>query len=658
MEKTRKLWTKEFLSLFLSLLLLEIIFKLVYFGQIEFLSFIRIILFVLCLSFVLSFLLSYCKKERTAFIAGFLIVLVFATYGFVELEFKHFLHNFYSFSSVGDGALRIKQYVFYFLKDALPSYYLCFLSVPVYISVFLLSGCKTQNEGKGNHLPILLALVCYLGCFSLLSIKQANIDLLATYLQFSNPEILIDNTGILHYFFRDLSAIFIKADDSFEAAEEELIEEAKEETELTEEKPVRQFDDSEWIMAMEKEESSTIKNIDSYLLSRNIGDYNQRSGEFKDYNLIYFLVESFDYLAIDEELTPTLYRMYKEGYSFSDHYTPKYSCTTGESEFIALTSLVPYNDVCTPNGVLDKDFNEALPYLFKRAGYDTFSFHNWNDQFYNRSLLHQKMGFDAYYDIDDLDIKLVNGWQSDTRLVEEAFEYFKDSDRFFSFIITSVMHWPYDESSYYGDLHLKTINEVHPEYPSDIKRYLSKSMEFDHSLERLLELLEESGKSDNTIICLFSDHHPFKLSTDSIVRYSSNTIDRNEPLGTDKTPFIIYNPKLTPTSFAECNSTFDQVPTLANLFGLDYDPRLYVGSDIFDGNTVAIYPNGSWIVKEGYYSLGNNSFTPWNDEALSEEEIKTINAKVQNLINVSHSIMSTNYFAKRPFLANPNLQNK
>ena len=177
-------------------------------------------------------------------------------------------------------------------------------------------------------------------------------------------------------------------------------------------------------------------------------------------------------------------------------------------------------------------------------------------------------------------------------------------------------------------------------------------MEFDHSLERLLELLEESGKSDNTIICLFSDHHPFKLSTDSIVRYSSNTIDRNEPLGTDKTPFIIYNPKLTPTYFAECNSTFDQVPTLANLFGLDYDPRLYVGSDIFDGNTVAIYPNGSWIVEEGYYSLGNNSFTPWNDEALSEEEIKTINAKVQNLINVSHSIMSTNYFAKRPFLAN------
>ena len=58
------------------------------------------------------------------------------------------------------------------------------------------------------------------------------------------------------------------------------------------------------------------------------------TGIFKDKNLILIMVEAFDMIAINEKLTPTLYKLSTEGLNFDNYYTPKYSCTIGESEFI------------------------------------------------------------------------------------------------------------------------------------------------------------------------------------------------------------------------------------------------------------------------------------------------------------------------------------
>ena len=55
---------------------------------------------------------------------------------------------------------------------------------------------------------------------------------------------------------------------------------------------------------------------------------------FRDKNLIYIMVEAFDIISINEKLTPTLYKLYNEGLSFTNYYAPKYSCTTGESEYM------------------------------------------------------------------------------------------------------------------------------------------------------------------------------------------------------------------------------------------------------------------------------------------------------------------------------------
>ena len=72
---------------------------------------------------------------------------------------------------------------------------------------------------------------------------------------------------------------------------------------------------------------------------------NKYSGMFKDKNLIVITAEAFSPIAIDKELTPTLYKMYTEGFSFSNFYTPIFYVSTSDGEYVSLTSLLPKEGV-------------------------------------------------------------------------------------------------------------------------------------------------------------------------------------------------------------------------------------------------------------------------------------------------------------------------
>ncbi len=650
--KNLRLYLQHFAVLAVSLLTLELLFRLYAGFDFHYTTIIRVILFDIGIASIVALGLSFIDLKISKWLAV-AFVFIMAVYAFVELEFKNFLDNYYSFAAVSDGVGRISDYVLTFLADARWYYWTVFI-VPLVLGaatfIFRKQRGKECPSIKIFALSLIVTVISIVGSIYSLNYSNTAVDLLSTYKRFSNNDLLIDKLGIEHFLVRDVVGLFVEADTQIEL----VIEEVDEETEdITEDDSVKVVDDSQLEADYEAEEDETIKMIDEYILASDSTQVaTEHTGEFEGMNFIYILVESFDYIAIDPVLTPTLYKMMTEGYWFSEHYTPKYSCTTGESEFIANVSLVPYNDVCTPNVVGSNDYPEALASLFSNAGYDTYSFHNWIDQYYDRKTEHASFGFDAYYNFDDLPITEIQGWQSDLELVEVALPYFIDSEQFFAFFVSSSTHWPYDESSTLGDKYLSEINAVYPDYPIEVKRYLSKAMEFDKAMEYLLEQLEEYGKLENTVICLFSDHNPYKLSDSDIITYST-LVDRSDTYGISKTPFIIYNPSLTATEFTMVNSTFDQTPTLADMFGLDYDKRLYIGSNIFAESATVIFPNGDWITDEGIYIVATDTFMPFGDEVLSSDEIASINLYVSNSINLSYAIMDSNYFSKRSYLASP-----
>lgn len=637
----------RFLYLFIPLIYIDFIFHTIGFGIDDFFSYLRSFLFVLIFSILITSVTTRFKSNKVMFYVNLVIVIFFSCYGFAELEFKRFIDTYYSFNSVSEMGVRISQYVGYFISDALPSFYLCLLGIPLYL---LLSFKVTYPTGfiLSNGILGIISLIFLIIIFD---VGSTSLSIKDTYLSFNNSEYLINKIGLTHFFFRDITALKFRKEDTIEIiVEKPVVWEIKEETKEVKHKTI---DDTRWKQLIEEEQNSSYKNLDTYFISKNITDYNDKTGIFEDYNYINILVESFDYLAIDKDLTPTLYMMYKDGISFSNHYTPKYSCATGDSEFISLTSLVPLNYTCTSNEVANNDFPEALPNLFKNKGYTTYSFHNWTDQFYDRHALSKKLGIDLYKDYNDIDFNTVVGWQSDTEMVEKTYDEFSKDEKFFVHYVTSVMHWPYDSSSYFGDKDLWVIREYYPNLELDYCRYLSKSMEFDRSLAKLLELLKEDNLLDKTVITMYADHRPHKLSEDRIIELTKDLKDRTINVdGIDLTPYIIYNPNIESEINETVCSTFDQVPTIANLFNLNFDPRLYIGSDIYSNTSrFVFFPNGDFINEKGCYDLSSNYF---NGEGLSGDEIRDLETKVQNVYKISRLALETNYFGKRKILASPN----
>ncbi len=643
----------RFLYLFIPMLLLELIFHLVQFKSLEFFTVLRIFLFVSFLSFFISLITTRFSSRKVYFIVGLIVMIWFCAYSFVELIFKNFMGDFYSFGTVGDGALRIAQYAVIFLTAAKLPYYFCFLPLIVYI---LLHKYVHFNDKGPFQLPAIFCILSFLLLIPMMDLGSGVNSILKTYDTFSNKTVIIDKYGIEHFFFRDLSALAYKAPDTIEIIEEEPVEEQTPVNQSVK----REISDGEWKNIAKEEVNANMQTIDKYLMNRQITQTNEKTGIFEDYNFIYFMVEAMDYLAIDKDLTPTLYKMYSEGIHFSNHYTPLYSCATGESELVSYLSIFPYVNVCTPNYIAGISYYEALPYMFKNKGYSTFALHNWRDEFYERRSILPAIGFDNYYDIDDIwkdtSIPHTNGWQSDKMLIEQAIKHMDETNgKFFCDIITSVMHFPYDESSYWGDYYIDQINEVHPEWSIEFKRYMSKCMDFDAGLKVLLEYLESSGKADNTVICIYPDHRPYWMDYDQVME-ATRHIDplRFGENGIYRSPFIIYNRTIEPEINENYCSTLDHAPTIANLFNLNYDPRLFMGTDAFNGDNIIILANGNWICRDGYYDATTEKFIP-NDPsaAVSDAFVSRTNANVQNTIKISYLIMDEDYFSKRRSICSP-----
>ena len=574
---------------------------------------------------------------------------LFAAYGIAQLQFKNFMGNYISIKASFDGAGRITEFVGQFIMSIKLEYWTLLLA-PLLTEIYTWK----RKYKKNDDLMIVLGaivFVLYMHIMTIVSVTNNKQMDLYQYPQYI-PKAL-QEFGLSRFIYLDLKSINQKEELTIimpVASSTPTTTPANNEEELV---VHRKIDDMEWKEALNEEKIESIRTVDQYLMQRQISDFNDHTGMFEDMNVIYIMIEAFDYMALDEELTPTLVRMKNEGWDFSNHYTPKFSCATGESEFVSEMSLVPQSDVCTPNQYATNDWPSSIFQMFKNNGYDTYAFHNWKDEFYERRTIYAHSGCDVYLNYDDQNYHTLAGWQSDKEMMELTIPEYIDSDRFLTVYITSSTHFPYDSSSVLGDRYLEEINKVHPEYPMNVKRYISKAMELDKAMEYLMDELDKAGKLDNTLFVMFADHHPLHTPLETIESYTFE-LDRSVDMNEDRTPLIMYNTKMKPTKQTSVSSTYDILPTVLNLVGFAYEPRIYVGRDYFSNvEPLVIFANGDWVNNDGYYQINADQFTPFKDKELSDEKIKGLNTEVQNLFNISRMIYKENYFSKREFVTKP-----
>ena len=87
-------------------------------------------------------------------------------------------------------------------------------------------------------------------------------------------------------------------------------------------------------------------------------------------------------------------------------------------------------------------------------------------------------------------------------------------------------------------------------------------------------------------------------------------------------------------------------PTVANLFNLDYDPRLYMGEDVLsnDYESLVVYADGSWKNEYLYYNAKNGSVINYQENDYTTEKIIEMNKTISSKMMMSSSIIKNNYF--------------
>ena len=645
---------KNYLILTISLFGIEMIFKAVENTSVLDWSSLRIFIGISIISLFLSILLSFCKKW-IANILTFLIVIIATIYAIAQAGFENYLGVYISINTSSQlGA--VKEYVRDYIASFNGIFYI--IAIPLVLLIiykilekFILKDKKlniyTKKEDNIARIIALVFLVLFSGFYyASLSLRfmQNEIQLVKTKTLFknpSNPNIAVNQFGVEMFGILDIKTALFPVNET--SNEVKFVSKNNGNTEITD--YTRTVDDTAWQNLNNNEANIDYKTLNNYFMSRNITDKNEYTGMFEGKNLIVIMMESVNNILLDENIYPNFAKLYKNGWYWENAYSPRNSCSTGNNEMTGMVSLYSIYRTCTANVYMNNKYEESIFGLFNNKGYTTTSYHDYTEKYYYRSTIHKNMGSSKYYGVSDLGISYNNEykeWPSDVLLMDKSSEIFTQNSPFMAWITTVSPHQPYYSDSELSKIYYDSF--ANTGYPSNVKRYMSKLKVLDDSLGEILKILEEKGILDDTVIVLYADHYPYGLTNSDISKVLGDGINKYNEV--DRTPFVIYNSKMTPKTYSEYTSYVNVLPTVANLFNLDYDPRLYMGTDLLSSSyqNRVVFADGSWQTPVGFYYASTGRISYFNDDRYTNDEIVNINTDVDNMIKYSNLAIKTNYF--------------
>ena len=416
--------------------------------------------------------------------------------------------------------------------------------------------------------------------------------------------------------------------------------------------------------------SENIHNIDAYVKNQQPSNKNKYTGIFKNKNIILICAEAFSHNVIDKELTPTLYRMKYNGFNFTNYYQPSWGGSTSTGEFSYLLGLVPYDYTGSMNKTEENENNMTLPSILKNMGYRTFAFHNGSYTYYDRHKTHRNLGFEDYIAIGNkIESFTEDVNPEDDDMIKNTLKVYADYQPFCLYYMTISGHASYNKP--FNKKVEKNIDRVRERYgdtlPNLIENYLCYQLYLEDALTEAIKVLSNKNLLNDTVFCITSDHYPHGLDTTVVDKTTQKSIhilpmlyktDKLNKFETDKNELIIWSAALENelvdyrTDIDDVCYSLDILPTLLNLYGIDFDSRLLVGRDVFsDTPALVVYNNHSFITNNGVYDIRTGEFKS-NDQndSVSDEWIEYLKSVVYGKIEYSHLVLKTNYFKYLKYL--------
>ncbi|MFA5560643.1 MAG: LTA synthase family protein [Acholeplasmataceae bacterium] len=379
-----------------------------------------------------------------------------------------------------------------------------------------------------------------------------------------------------------------------------------------------------------------IELLDQYFETKNkVHNINEYTNIFANKNLVFVVGESFDELALDPDITPNLLRLKNEGIDFTNHFAPVYPRTTCDSEIIYNTGLIPsIEDGPTCYIYNQNTYRNSLAQLFKNQGYLTQAFHNNHSDFYNRRFLYNQLGYDHFYGQNELGLSK-NEIRYDSIFYEKTKSYIKKEDApFYTFILSLSGHSPYTDFSLAGTAHIEYIKTIYPDAPSTVQYYLATQRELDIMIGLMMEDLDNKGLLDDTVIIFTGDHFPYTLEQKDYEDFTGITDEYLKQRGA----LYIWSKDLVPQKIDLVSSSFDILPMIINMFGLDGNYNEYMGQDVFGRTEKPLVFFKDYTVYDGV------AFIRLDTQQFGEDYLTALLANEYYLI--SNRILRSNYYSK------------
>jgi len=632
----------------ISFIYMEFLYKILMYNNVFRLSNINMLLFIIPFSLFI-YIISKCFKEKINKIIFIVLMSIIALWFSAEYVVKDYFDFYISLST-----FKVADQVGHFFSKAIIETIKRLLGIilfylPLIVSLIFSKYINfKKNKYYSNLICLGIVLVSYgIYILSLNIKKDDSYSSYKLYYDVNEVSLNMENFGVINTFFIDLKRAIFGFEEKIIITGEINFEEENNEND---EEEVINYDynnlDIDFNKLYEEESNSNIKKIHEYMKNETGTLQNEYTGIFKDKNLILFMAESFNEVAVNKDLTPTLYKLVNSGFVFENFYTPTIYSTIG-GEFQELTGLYAQS-----TSILSKfrsgniTFPQGIGHKFNEINYSTYAYHNNSYNFQDRNKYLKSLGFNNFKACYNGLEKLINckTWpQSDVEMINATYNDYINEEKFMVFYASVSGHASYTWGNAQSKKHKEEYMSFNLPYSEGPASYLAAQMELDRALELLITKLDEKGILEDTVIALVGDHYPYELTIDEINEISS--YKKDEVVEVNKSNFILWNSEMDTVNIKKIGSQLDVMPTIYNVFGINYDSRLFVGKDILSTTGgLAIFGNRSWISDEGTYYSRSGNFVKKDESIVNDDYVKLVNQIVNNKINMSKMIIENNYY--------------
>ena len=527
----------------------------------------------------------------------------------IYYSFTSFYFSFNLMLMAGEGS----SYIWDTIIHANPLIYILAVCI-VILAVLVFKKAPEKKLFRPKRLGVIFLIFIALHLLAPLCLGFANSNL--KWSSFRNPRNIYNSysdsnksmrvSGLYEYSFRNFYITFLKPEESISS------------------------EDKEFLDKIYKAEDT--KQPDEY------------TGIFKDKNVIFLQLEGMDNWLLTKKTTPNLYGLMKNSINFKDHY----SIYTGggstfNSEFAVntgFTTPVSYTEnVYTLN---TNTFDYTMAKLFKKEGYAVNAFHMNTSGFYSRGINYKAWGYDNYFGLQDIASYDTLDYELDRELILNKTFYdnmFKQNSKFVDYIITYTPHTPFTTSKEVGQL-VAEMKYGKDNIPDLSEEETAKLMvgETDYMVGLLIQALKDNNLYDNTVIVAYADHYLYTINDKTVLDKNKNTLGNL----INHTPFFIWSNDIQPKDVHKVTMQMNILPTVLNLFGIDYNSNYYLGTNALAKNYkgIAFFSDYSWY--DGNVYVDDEKIL--NKGKLSKKKREETSELVHNIIRKNDLTLKYDYF--------------